>query len=44
MLWSLFIFYLLKITSNIKHQYFPFQKINFLNVLTFVKIVPIYNT
>jgi len=38
------IFYLLKIRNKNKYKYFPFQNIHFLNVLTFVKIVPIYNT
>jgi len=48
MLWSLwiikFIFCLLKIRSKNKYKYFPFQNIYFPNVLTFVTIVPIYNT
>jgi len=39
-----FTIYSLKMRSKNKYKYFPFQNMYFLNVLTFVKIVPTYNT
>jgi len=44
-LWALWIIYICRIFEiENKHKYFPFQKIDFLDVLTFIKIVSIYDT